>query len=149
MKTNKFVLTAIGFLTGIVLGISAMGLFAFAKGPVSSGTGTGVTSITAAQANSYFKNYISGAQSYNQVIKGFMVDRNQLNAMNNLVTENSGLTGFRIYMGIDNNSRKIGIVVGIDSNGKDAVNNTIYNTDSPNNNPCPPLCDSNSPVILN
>jgi len=149
MKTNKFFLTAIGFLTGIVLSISAMGLLAFVKGPVSSGAGPGISSITAVQANGYFKNYLSGAKSYNQVIKGFMVDRNQLNAMNNLVTENSDLTGFRIYMGIDNNSRKIGIVVGIDSYGKDAVNNTIYNTDSPNNNPCPPLCDSNSPVIQN
>ena len=70
----------------------------------------------------------------------------QLVAMNSLAKENSALTGFRIYYGKDNNARKIGIVVGVDNMGKDAVKNTIFNTDAPVSSPCPPICDTSSPI---
>ena len=149
MKTNKLFLTAIGFIAGIVLGISTMGLLAFTKGPAAPGAGPGITSITATLANTYFKNYMASATTYNNVIKGFMVDRNQLDAMNSIVAQNSALAGFRIYYGLDNNSRRIGIVVGIDGNGKDAVSNMIFNTDSPTSNPCPTLCDASSQITQN
>jgi hypothetical protein len=146
MKTNKYFLTVIGFFSGVVLTISFMGLFAFSSGPGSSAPGGGNVPVSATVANGYFKNYMASALSVNQVIRGFTVDKNQLEAMNNLAKENTTLQGFRIYMGKDNNAQSISIVVGVDSRGMDAVNNTIYNTNSPGN-PCPPVCDVSSPII--
>ena len=146
MKTNKYFLTVIGFFSGIVVTISFMGLFAFSSGPGSPAPGGGNVPVSVAVANGYFKNYMASAVSVNQVIKGFTVDKNQLEAMNNIAKENTTLRGFRIYMGRDNNANPVSIVVGIDGKGLDAVNNTIYNTNSPGN-PCPPVCDVASPII--
>jgi hypothetical protein len=146
MKTNKIFFTSVGFLTGIVSGISIMGILAFSNGPAPSNPGPGNSVISTAVANTYFKNYMAGAATFNQVIKGFTIDKSQLDAMNSIANENSLLTGFRIYFGKDNNAQKIAIVVGVDSNGKDAVTNTIYNTSAPINNPCPPICDVVSPI---
>lgn len=145
MKTNKFYFTAAGFLTGLVLGISIFGLVAFKNSPDAPGGGVGPVSST--DANTYFKNYMSSATPLNQVVKGFTIDKTQFDAMSMINQENSALTGFRIYLGKDNNARKVAIVVGVDSYGKDAVGNTIYNTDSQGTNPCPPVCDASSPII--
>ena len=147
MKTNKFYFTAAGFLAGIVSGISIIGLLAFTNNSASPGPGN--SAIPATVANTYFKNYMAGATVYNQVIKGFTIDKTQLDAMNSIAAENSLLTGFRIYFGKDNNAQKIAIVVGIDASGRDAVTNTIYNSMATSNNPCPPICDVNSPIVKN
>ena len=146
MKTNKYFFSAIGFLTGLIMGISILVFSAFTNGPKPSVTGSGVSPVTATDANKFVKNYLAGAANFNQVIKGFTIDRTQLDAMNKIIQENTGLTGFRIYFGTDNNSHKIALVVGVDNNGNDAVNNTIYNTDSHLTNPCPPICDVNSTI---
>jgi len=146
MKTNKYFFTAVGFLTGLTLGISILVFSAFTNGPGPSVPGSGVSPVTATDANKFFKNYFAGAASFNQVIKGFTIDRTQLDAMNRIVQENANLAGFRIYFGTDNNARKVALVVGVDNNGIDAVNNTIYNTDSHLTNPCPPICDVSSTI---
>jgi len=146
MKTNKYFLTALGFFSGVVLTISVMGLFAFSNAPGSAGPGGEITPVSSTVANGYFKNYMAGAVSVNQVIKGFTVYKAQLDAMNNIAKENPNLPGFRIYMGRDNNANLVSIVVGVDSKGLDAVKNTIYNTFAPGN-PCPPVCDVQSPII--
>jgi hypothetical protein len=148
MKTNKYFFTALGFLTGLVLGISIIGSLAFTYGPGSSASGSSIVPITATDAHLYFGKYLSGAVSLNQVIKGFTIDKSQLEAMNSIAKENADLTGFRIYMGKDNTSRKIGIVVGVDAAGNDAVKNTIFSTDAPKLSPCPPICDISSPIMV-
>ena len=148
MKINKYFFTSIGFITGIVLGISIFGLLSFTSGPATPAPGSGIIAITPAQANSFFKSYMSGAASFNNVIKGFTVDKAQLEAMNTISRENPNLTGFRIYFGRDNNARKVGIVVGVDNTGMDAVKNSIFDTDSPISSPCPPICDVSSPITL-
>jgi tricorn protease-like protein len=76
-----------------------------------------------------------------------MVDKAQLDAMNNLFKENPTLSGFRIYFGKDNDAKKVGIVIGVDASGKDMLKSTIFSTDSPVSSPCPPICDSSSPII--
>jgi hypothetical protein len=144
MKRNKYFFTAAGFITGIISGISVMAILAFSS---PGTTGTGINPITAAEANNYVKSYAAGATPVNQVVKGFMIDRLQLEAMNSLARENNSLAGFRIYLGKDRNARKVSIVVGVDNNGLDAATNTIYNTESPGSGHCPPVCDNTSPII--
>jgi hypothetical protein len=148
MKTNKYLFTAVTFFTGMVVGVSIIGLFAFTVAPAASSPGGGLVAISAAQAHAYSLKFRSTAAPLNQVVKGFTIDKAQLEAMNSLVRENTALSGFRIYMGMDDNSKKLGIVVGIDNMGRDAVANTIYNTDAQNVGPCPPICDVSSPIVL-
>ena len=147
MKKGNYYQTGIGFLVGTLFGVMTMVLVSFTMDTGKSGNKDGITIITSAQANSYYRNYMTKAESFNQVIRGFMVDKSQLSAMNAIASENESLNGFRIYTGRDNNNVKVGIVVGIDANGRDAVNNSIFNTDSPSSGPCPTICDQSSPII--
>ena len=148
MKRNKFFYSSFGFFTGMVAGISIFGLLAFAHAPAEPAPPIGIVTITPTLAHTYFKNYMADALPLNQVIKGFTVDKAQLNAMNNLSKENADLSGFRIYFGKDVNAKRVGIVVGVDALGKDAVKNSIYSTDAPISSPCPPICDVSSPIIF-
>ena len=149
MKTKKYLYVVSGFFGGILSAVLIFVLFAFSNAPLTGGTLIGVNPVSATDANTYVKNYLSGATVNNQVIKGFTLDKTQLDAMNNIFRENSLLTGFRIYMAKDNSGQKIAIVVGVDATGKDAVTNTIYNTSAAINNPCPPVCDVTSTITKN
>ena len=144
-KNNKII--DIKLCIGIIIGISIMAMLSFTKNDDKVNLRTGVIPISSSQANTYFRNYMSTSSSFNGVIKGYTVDKNQLDAMTLLSIENRNLTGFRIYNGKDENSEKMSIVVGIDNEGKDATSNSIYNTDSPTAQPCPTLCDLSSSII--
>jgi hypothetical protein len=148
MKTNKTFFTVLGFLTGMVFGVSIVGLLAFTNAQTSTAPAGGLVPISAADAHACLTRYSANAVSFNQVIKGFTLDKSQIEAMNSISRENPDLSGFRIYMGVDKSSRKIGIVVGVDNTGKDAVKNTIYTTDLKNLSPCPPICDASSPIVM-
>jgi hypothetical protein len=145
MKTNKYFLSVLGFFAGIIAGVSFLGLLSFSGGP---GAGGGLVPITASEAKGYIGNYKADAV-VNTVVTGFTIDRGQLEAMNAIARENPELAGFRVYMGKDNTSRRLGIVVGVDKAGKDAVNGTVYNTDAGSLSPCPPVCDVSSPINSN
>ena len=149
MKTNKYIFSTLGFVAGLLFGFSVLGLLSFSNGPGSAGTGAGIEPISAAEAQTFLHNYMSDATAINEVIKGFSIDKAQLEAMNAISKENSNLAGFRVYLGKDNSSRKIGIVVGIENDGKDAVNGKVYNTDAGVLSPCPPICDVSSSIIKN
>ena len=149
MKTNKYFFPVAAFFTGMVFGISILGFFAFTSGPSTPAPDGGVTPINTTVAHGFFNNYLVTAAPFNQVIKGFTIDKVQLEAMNNIARENAELSGFRIYMGKDNNSMNIGIVVGVDNLGKDAVKNTIFQTQAVKMSPCPPVCDVSSPIVNN
>ncbi len=82
-----------------------------------------------------------------QSIKGYNIDKTQREAMKLIDKNNSNLIGFRIYIGKDFTSKQIAIVVGVNNEGKDVVDATLYNTQSNIGNPCPPVCDSESPII--
>jgi len=145
MKTNKYFLTFVGFLTGSICGISLISILSFTNAPGNPAAVN--TPMTSVDANTFVKNYVASAVANNQVIKGFSLDRSQLDAMNSLARENQALAGFRIYLGKDGSGSRIGIVVGVDGNGKDATGNTIYNTAAQVLNVCPPVCDLSSPII--
>ncbi len=148
MKTKKYFFTVLGFFAGIVFGVSIIGLYSFSNGPASEASGSGVVAVSADIAKSYCRNYLADATPMTQVIKGFTIDKVQLDAMNLIAKENPQLAGFRIYIGKDNTTKKIAIVVGVDNLGVDAVKNTIYTTDSQKLSPCPPICDVSSPILL-
>ena len=148
MKKQNYFLPVFGFFAGMLSGIVLIGLFAFSSAPATPAPGGGITPVSPDVANGFYKKYLSDAAPLNQVIKGFTIDKSQLDAMNAIAKENTGLTGFRVYMGKDYAGRKTAIVVGVDNTGKDAVKNTIFSTDVQQCSPCPPVCDVASPIII-
>ena len=143
MATRKYLYPSLGFGAGMVFGILILGLMSFNSPP----GGTGISPVSVEIARGYISKYVSGATRSNEIIKGFTIDKTQVDAMNALLRENPALTGFRIYLGKTADNIAKGIVVGVDAEGKDAVNNTIYGTDSKSVSPCPPACETTSPLI--
>jgi len=130
----------------MALGISILFLSGFNSNPVMPPPAGSVNPISVPDANAAVRKQLAVAKPLNAVLIGFSVDKAQVEAMNNLIKENPSLEAFRIYKGIDNNSKTIAIVVGVDLAGKDAVKNTVYATESKAADPCPPLCDQSSPI---
>ena len=75
------------------------------------------------------------------MLRGFVINKEELEVMNRLDRENSKFIGFRVYMGINELGGKVGVIYGIDSNGQDATTSSIYSTDFSSSGPCPPVCD--------
>ena len=133
------------FVTGFVVGALSFGLLAFTTIFTSPGSVATISKISAPDAQASFKRYMTGSIPLNAIFKGFSVNRDQLSSMNSLIAENPSLAGFRIYMGVDNTSTPVGIVVGIDNAGKDNTN-SIYKTSSGSSGPCPTICDQTSTI---
>jgi hypothetical protein len=148
MKKNQFTIMTLTFISGIVLGVSAIGLFSFSNPVHPPALLPTVSKISISEANTLFKSYYQSATPTNSVFKGFALNREELSALNNLLTENSSLSGFRIYMGTDAASASVGIVVGVNSSGKD-VTTSIYQSVAVGSGPCPTICDVNSAITAN
>ncbi len=148
MKTKNYFVASVIFLTGLFSGISIIGMYSFTGAPSSPPAAGKNTPVSAAEAHTCFVSYMADAVPMNAVIKGFTLDKAQLDAMNAISKENADLAGFRIYMGKDASAKRIGIVVGVDNTGKDAIKNTIFSTDSRQLSPCPVVCDVSSPIVL-
>jgi len=149
MKKWRFSFPVLTFLAGIFVGLSLFAILSFTRGAAHPTAPPPPTSIDAATANQLFLNYIARATKLNDTIKGFDLNKDLLAAMNLILANNSTVSGFRIYIGTDASRNRVGIVVGFDASGKDITsgNNAIYQTDGSNLSPCPPICDSQSPII--
>ena len=139
MKKNKLTLAAITFVSGIILGISVMGLISFTSPDPSTAALQGVNKIGVPEAYTLFHGYYDNASSTNQVVKGFSISKEQLSAINYLSNENPSLSAFRVYMGYDENEGNVGIIVGVSSTGQD-VTSSIYKA-SGGAALCPVICD--------
>jgi len=148
MKKNQFILVASTFISGIILGVSVLALFSFTGSGTVPVSVPGINKITTQEANVLFKNYYNKATPTTSVFKGFALNKEQLAALNYLSNENPGITGFRIYMGNDNTTGGVRIIVGVNGLGKD-VTSSICQTDAVSSGPCPTICDGASAITSN
>jgi hypothetical protein len=146
MKKKIFTPVTFAFFSGTVVGITLFALIAFTMGsPVPSPPVKSPLTVTEARA--YLVNYLKTATKSDQIIKGVAIDKVQLDKMNRLLRDNANLVGFRIFLGLDDHANQVGIIVGINSTGADAVTtDSIYCTSRTYVGPCPPTCDRNSPI---
>ncbi len=141
MKTfslrQLIVFATLSFVAGAVIGIVAYEIL------TPKGTGTGST-ISAPQANSAFKTYMTKPEIICDTIKGYNITTEQVGVMYSMMS--ASLKGFRIYHGVDPSTRQeIGIVVGVDLYGKDVasrVGSTVWGASGM----CPIICDVSSPI---
>ena len=146
MKKIRKVLPVMTFVLGVGTGIMMIVLLSFSKSPVPAESPQVLRPIDTTEAQTLLRHYLSSTTIPAMPVKGFFLDMQQLDAMNRLSRENTTLTGFRIYLGKDANNVVVGIVVGVNNRGSDAVSNTIYKTESSRSGPCPPVCDITSPI---
>ena len=107
----------------------------------------GVMPITIEDAKILFQNYQASAERPAVPVKGVLLDRAQLAAMNTLLKDNPTLSAFRVFFGKETSGDQVGIVVGVDENNADLISRGIYKTLSSKTGPCPPVCDKASPII--
>lgn len=143
MKKNQLVLMASVFISGIILGVAIPGLLSCGRHEIAP-VPLSLTQIDTTTANTLFRQYYDKATIETKPFKGFSLEMEQLGALNKLFNGNGNLKGFRLYMGPDTPER-IRIIVGIDKNGNDDVK-CIYKTNIGTADPCPPICDGNSPI---
>lgn len=145
MKKNQFAIISATFFSGIVLGASIFGLISFTNPTPPVSLMPGVSKVSLQEASSYIRAYTDHATPSNEVIKGFVINKEQLDALNQLANENRSLSLFRIYMGSDANGNRVGILLGIDGQGSDASGSIYMATGGAS--PCPPVCDGNSSLM--
>lgn len=105
-------------------------------------------SISVTKANTYVKNYMRSASATNAIIKGTIIDMDQLEAIDIIRNENPSATSFRIYFAKDDAGADASVIVGIDDTGND-LTNSIYSTSRKTSGLCPPVCDSNNKIDTN
>ncbi len=145
MRKNQFTLISFTFIAGLFLAATIIGLVAFTNPSPSTPSSTGVSKVTLQQATTLARSYTSTATTVNAVVKGFVLTRDQLSALNLLANENQALSLFRIYSGTDANGNRVGVVLGVDAQGSDITSGSIYMANGASS-PCPPVCDANSPI---
>ncbi|NNF02244.1 MAG: hypothetical protein HKN22_06130 [Bacteroidia bacterium] len=101
--------------------------------------------VSIQEARAYFANYMSSAEVPEKPIESIAVNRQQSEKISALLAADPNLAGVRIYHGVDGEGREVGMIVGVDSNGKDNCNN-IYITDYMHSGACPPVCDTESAI---
>ena len=132
------------FISGIILGVAIPGLFSCSRHDIAP-VPLSITQIDTTTANTLFRQYYDKAKIETRPFKGFSLEMEQFGALYKLFNNgNNTLKGFRIYMGPDTPDR-VRIIVGIDKNGNDDVR-CIYKTNIGTADPCPPICDGNSPI---
>ena len=146
MKRRSYIWISVTFLLGAIFGISLISVLSFISPDNPPAPSQDITIIDTATANRYFNNYYQSAGSLPSPVKGFLLDRLQLEAMNNLMNYDRTLAGFRLIMGKDENGQKVGIVVGVNAGLSDAALGRVYKTTSANSGPCPFICDELSPI---
>ncbi len=102
-------------------------------------------SISITKANTYVKNYMRSASATNAILKGTIIDVDQLDAIDIIRNENPDAASFRIYFAKDDAGADASVIVGVDDSGND-LTNSIYSTSRKTSGVCPPVCDNNGKI---
>lgn len=89
--------------------------------------------ITLTQGKNWTKNF---RNAHPNEIKAHFFGKNKLNQILN----QSGCVGIRIYNAIDDQGKKVLVLVGVDDQERDLTNGIILERSMP----CPPMCDIGS-----
>jgi len=147
---NKMSLLVTVFIVGALIGgailwISCFCFNKFCPRP-NHETGqdtTGIYRITVEKANNYFRAYMDTNTIHVDTLKAFTINSEQFVAMQ-LISSDTSVHGFRIYMGKDEKGKPVRMVVGTGS--PDKVDK-IYVTSDEASGPCPFSCDVSSPIM--
>ncbi len=141
MKSRNSGKTVLTFMLGAIMGISLFVSYSFISGAPRPATTGELSQVNATEAQQLRDAYVGKAQPMNDIFRGFTVNKDQLDAMNLLIGENSELAGFRVYMGEDAENRAKMVVYGVNQSESIDMSTTIYVTEPNTSGPCPTLCE--------
>jgi hypothetical protein len=147
MKNSRFTLMIVIFISGITLGFIVPRLFPIIN-TISLTLPKGVEEISVAKANDLFLRYLKTATIQQKPFKGFMIKKEQLEVLNHLFKRDPSLSGFRVYMAEDSLTYERRILVGCRTKAGKEIDDTtiILKTIYGGADPCPPICDVDSPI---
>lgn len=146
MKTSKTTRPFLTFAAGLLFGIFLIGIYSFTIESPDLPNPPDNSQISVDEANSMFFRYYNSSSEINARFKGFSINRDEINAIQALISRDETLDGCRIYLGKNRNNKDVRIVVGVNNNGQDAVASGVYQTQPKNSSPCPTICDGDSPI---
>jgi hypothetical protein len=147
METKIFTKRYLPFLSGTICGMMLLGIFLMITGskPAEPLPPQTVSRDVARTDLNRFVNspqrlllYLSPTDI--QPLKGIPVDLDGMRAMEAIYANNNNVTGFKVYFGIDNNNRRVSIIVGLTDNTHADFANIMESTRS--YDPCPTICDA-------
>jgi hypothetical protein len=145
MKNKNFKTVGLSFLLGTFAATAFFAMSGFTNG--DSNKQASQTTVTATQANELFKAYYMEATPLSESLKGICVDMAQYNSMTSLLDGGAEQpTAFRIYFGKSAEGDKYGMVVGVNAEGKDMTDKSIYRSAQGSLGPCPNTCDATSSI---
>jgi hypothetical protein len=147
MKMTNIARYSLVYIFGVVTAIGLLSLYSFTRPAAPVNAPEAFTPVTVAEANALFLGYFKTATKPDSPVKGFFLDRNQLEALNQLGQETPDAPGFRVYLGREKEGSLVGILVAVDKNNIDLVVKGVFKTASAVTGPCPTVCDSQSPII--
>lgn len=101
--------------------------------------------ISTADAARYVSNYADQAEKVKAIIKGVVIEADQLEALNAVAAAHPGSNKFRLYFGKDDNGNDVSIAVAMDGQGNDQTDN-MYSSARTGSNLCPPVCDATGTI---
>ncbi|MCF8372589.1 MAG: hypothetical protein K9H64_13250 [Bacteroidales bacterium] len=141
MKIKNLRRTVLTFTLGAFFGISLIASYSFISNSPQQRTTDEIQTVDSNSAQSLTSKYQASASQFNDVLKGFTINLEQLDVMNRLNSENRNLSGFRIYLGENTSGGQVSVIYGVDQYGHDSQANSIYTTGLSQSGPCPPVCD--------
>jgi hypothetical protein len=150
MKKFTFGHLALASIVGLGIGVGITIFFYSVFSVIPPGKQSKI--MTLSEAKTSVQNGLNSKTAlYCDTLRAWTISREQYDAMilinNNASPISMPSNGFRIYPGVDVSLGQIGIVVGVDVSGKDAVSGTIVSTAWANSGPCPTQCDATSPIM--
>jgi hypothetical protein len=140
MRKFNFSHLALGTGIGIIAGIGGTLAIHAMSGTFSSPT------ISVSKANSFYKSALTMPVKHCDTVKAMNINMEQYQAMNYISGKVTGLTGFRVYYGIDASGAPVAMVVGV-TNTKDNVSQ-IVQTSMNESGLCPTNCDGASQITV-
>ncbi len=140
MRKKRFPRIALAFVAGTIFGISLLAVVSFVNPAPPS-----PAPITPDEAKTLVTAYRNTAHGSPYAFK---VDENMFAAMKSLNDLDKDIKEFRIYLGIENKSDTLGVVVALNKQGRDDLSKPLTRTVSQHSGMCPPVCDSQSPINL-
>ena len=145
MKNKKIIWTALPFLAGAILEFPSWDCSPLPVNPNHRVPKPLLPESLLLMPIPIFKTTSRNAIPYTSKMKGFTIDKAELNAMNIILGADPSAAGFRFYFGTDASGTGVAIICGTDAKGSD-ITGSIYSAVSNNIGPCPTVCDAGSPI---
>ena len=130
---------------GIVVGAGIMALIWYYTPCAPTSPVLPLQTVSPEDAARFTKDYGQTLQPYNDYVKAYYISARDVEYLYSILYQNPEKKGLRFYPAV-NEGRPLGIIATTDESGKEDAE-TYYMIESPSVGLCPPVCDTQSPIL--